>query len=290
MTQEKIKIIYLLGSGHCGSTLLDLIMDGHSKVVGVGEMENMPLEINKQQQINCACGQSVAKCKFWSRVLDNVSRNNNLKIYQPKFFFLLNRKKFFSSDKNSKKKLISKFAYLALNKQIYQKIKKISGKEIVFDSSKRPDRVELLALDSNFEITIIHLVRDGRGVTYSYYRKYGGFLKSALHWVLTNIKIEIFKRRHKNLKQILVRYEDFVRQPEQVLRKILNNLGLDFEPAILDFRNCPHHQVAGNRMCLGRSSEIKEDLNWRRKIPLTKRIIFSLLFSWLNYYYKKSFK
>ncbi len=285
MSYQKIKIIYLLGSGHCGSTLLDLIMDGHSKIVGVGELENVPLKAKRWQYIKCACGQSVAECEFWSRVLANVSQNSSLKACQSKFSFLLNRKNFFSADKNSEKQPISRQVYSALNKQIYQKIKEISGKEIVFDSSKRPDRAELLALDLDFEIIIIHLVRDGRGVAYSYYRKYGSFLRSALRWVLTNVKIEIFKRRHKNLKQLTLRYENFTHQPEQVLEEILNWLELDFEPEILSFRNFVHHQATGNRLRLSKIDKIKEDLSWQENLSKKQLIVFQLLFGWLNKFY-----
>ena len=32
------KVVFILGSGHCGSTLLDLMLGAHSRIVGLGEM------------------------------------------------------------------------------------------------------------------------------------------------------------------------------------------------------------------------------------------------------------
>lgn len=32
-----IKIVYILGAGHCGSTLLDMLLNGHSRIQGLGE-------------------------------------------------------------------------------------------------------------------------------------------------------------------------------------------------------------------------------------------------------------
>jgi hypothetical protein len=31
-------LLYILGSGHCGSTLLDLLLNGHPQILGLGEM------------------------------------------------------------------------------------------------------------------------------------------------------------------------------------------------------------------------------------------------------------
>jgi len=32
-----MKIVYILGAGHCGSTLLDMLLNGHSRIQGLGE-------------------------------------------------------------------------------------------------------------------------------------------------------------------------------------------------------------------------------------------------------------
>jgi len=55
---------------------------------------------------------------------------------------------------------------------------------------------------------------------------------------------------------------------------------------MLDFRNFVHHEIGGNRMRLKKESEIKEDIGWKQKMPRKYKILFNLLFSWLNFYYK----
>ena len=57
-----MKVIYILGSGHCGTTLLDLILDSHDKIVGLGQCEKIGIK-----QI-CACGKGFSECSFWRSI------------------------------------------------------------------------------------------------------------------------------------------------------------------------------------------------------------------------------
>ena len=56
-----------------------------------------------------------------------------------------------------------------------------------------------------------------------------------------------------------------------------------------DFRNFIHHEIGGNRMRLKTDSKTEEDIEWKQKMPKKYKILFNLLFSWLNFYckYKK---
>jgi hypothetical protein len=237
-TSNKILVIYLLGSGHCGSTLLDLIMDSHSQIVGVGELSNWLFETEKQSKILCTCRRPLSECSFWQKVFKGIPddfriSDSKLEIYQKKIDFLLNRKKYiFASDKAKKVDLEQ---YLKLNEKIYENILAFSGKKVIFDSSKDVDRASALLLSQRLEVIFLHLVRDGRGVSYSYKKKYGGIVSPMLRWALKNLKIEILKQRCPQ-KFIFVRYEDFCKNPKQEIEKILKRIGFDFESQMLNFR------------------------------------------------------
>jgi len=281
---NKIKIIYLLGSGHCGSTLFDLIMDSHSKIAGVGELGYFPFDREKQDKFLCACRKPVSKCSFWKGVFQNIPEGIPwLEIHRKKVDFLFNRAKYFFTI--DKKKDVDLEKYLEFNQETYQRIADLSGKRVIFDSSKIDiDRADLLLKSDKLEMFFVHLVRDGRGVTYSYKMKYGRVLSPIFRWALRNIKIEIFRRRYPG-KFIFVKYEDFCKNPEQEVKRIVESIGLNFEPQMLDFRDKDHHQVGGNRLKFDTSSEIKEDLVWKDKLPLFDRLVFYTLFGWLNKYY-----
>lgn len=301
---QKIPIIYLVAAGHSGSTLLDLIMGSHSQIFGVGEFQQyffMP-GITK----SCMCGKKAIDCPFWKKVFKNLNLESGLTPYRKKRDFLLNRKNYLDS---YHKKPINLKKYIKLNEELYENILKYSGKKIIFDSSKWPERVELLLNSNKLDIIILHLVRNGKGVTWSWrnrhsnrgekkttwsvlnkWDKYPDFIKGILtmyHWLRRNLYIEIIKKRNK-VKFIFLRYEDFVKSPENVLRRVLKKLNLSFEAQMIDFKNKGnHHQIAGNpRVRTRQGIEIKEDTYWKKDMPLIYRITFDLLFGWLNIYYK----
>jgi len=287
ITSNKILVIYLLGSGHCGSTLLDLIMDSHSQIVGVGELTNWPFSKERQSKTICTCGKSLSKCPFWQEVFKNIPNKlqfstPKLEIHRKKIDFLLNRKRYVFASAKAKKVDLER--YLKLNEKIYENILTVSGKKIVFDSSKDVERANVLLASDKLEVILLHLVRDGRGVSYSYKRKYGGIISPMLRWALKNLKIEILKRRYPQ-KFVFLRYEDFCRNPEKEIEKILKKIGLDFEPQMLNFRNKTHHQVGGNRLRFYKNQEIKENILWKKQLPIFDKIIFHILFGWLNKYY-----
>ena len=108
---KKIPIIYIVGSGHCGSTLLDIILDSHSKIFGIGELENF----NKESL--CACGKELSKCSFWNDILKNPK---NLKIRRKKIDFILNRDRYYTKEQGLLKDLAD---WLKNNELIYRNVR-----------------------------------------------------------------------------------------------------------------------------------------------------------------------
>jgi hypothetical protein len=42
MVTKGFTLVYVLGAGHCGSTLLNLLLKGHSQVLGLSEIYLIP--------------------------------------------------------------------------------------------------------------------------------------------------------------------------------------------------------------------------------------------------------
>ena len=172
------------------------------------------------------------------------------------------------------------------NEKIYKEVFKKSGAEIIVDSSKHLGRIELLVKSKNIKPIIIHLVRDGRAVSWSYIKRGRKALPYMWKWFASSLKIEILKRRDK-FDYIFVRYEDLAREPEETIQKILSGIGLEYEEGMLQFRDFIHHEIGGNKMRHKSDSTIKEDIEWKQKMSKKYKILFNLLFGWLNLYYKK---
>jgi hypothetical protein len=270
-----MKVIFILGSGHCGSTLLDLILDAHSKVVGVGEMHS------QSPSMQCTCLRPMTDCPFWTHALAGTAPKR-ADIYRSKAGFLWN---------------VPAFSYVAGHETVdtgafrtrivaaYARMLEGERAEVIVDSSKCVERAYLLAADPQIEPVVVHLVRDARAVTWSYLRKYKKLMPYFLIWFLENVKVEIFKRRFKGV-ELFVRYEDLVQYPERELTRILKAVDLGFEPAMLDFAAAEHHQIGGNRMRFTKESTLKTDEAWRADMPGKYRYLTTLVFGWLNTYYR----
>lgn len=265
-----MKVVFILGSGHCGSTLLDLMLDRHPSVTGVGEMHTL------RPDSLCTCGKRATECPFWSQVAKDAIGDRQ-DIYRTKLSFLRGRRTFLAAATG--KPVDAR----ELRDRILTMYRRM-GTDVIVDSSKNVDRAELLSMDASIEPILIHLVRDGRAVTWSYLRKYHEFLPYFPKWFLENIKVEIFKRRSRG-KTMRIRYEDLTADPRRVLTLVCEVIGVPYDPAMLAFREGIHHELEGNRMRFGTDAAIQTDTEWRGEMPFRDRLAFDACFGWLNVWY-----
>ena len=264
---NSVRTIFLVGSGHCGSTLLDLLLDSHSKVTALGE----PQEYD------------YGKCPpAWGACSTCIT--TPVELYQSKLSILFGRSEYFFS-KTRKHADIE--LYQAWNRKFLDCIYHTSGAEVVVDSSKNVERVRVLTEAKDICPLVIHLIRDGRGVTWSYLRKYPHKPFFALTvWFFSNLKIEFMKRR-TNSPVLVMRYENLVQNPERELTRILGMVGLTFENDMLNFHTKSHaYHLGGNRMKHAAGGAIRLDEVWRDSMPLGYKLLFNILFGWLNWYYR----
>lgn len=261
-----MKVVFILGSGHSGSTLLDLLLDSHSKILGVGELVSQDYDPTNDT--------------FWR---DVIPSGRLFDITRSKKDFFLGRKQYRYTKSGD---VVDKGEYRGRIISLLQSAAAKKGARVIVDSSKNPDYMELLATSSTIDPMMIHIVRDGRGVFASYLRKYPEqFWFSCTRWFLMNLKVELLRRRLR-VPYLYVRYEELVAHPQRVLEKILRQAELTFEPAMLNFRAVPHHQISGNRMKREETNEIRIDESWRHTLTLGQKFLFNLLFGWLNLLYR----
>ena len=273
-----MKIIFLLCVSHSGSTLIDLILDSHSQITGVGELNNLsPNNI-------CTCRIPIQKCEIWSSILEKFEFET-LNVKRRLYDFYLNKHNYYFRKSSNLLKMTSSNSLLEYNYFIYKKLLKNNHSKIIVDSSKDMNRVAFLSQHKKIKPIIIHLVRDGRGVILSLIKKFGHPFSQMKRWFNYNVKTEYLMRSNK-FKHIFLKYEDFTEKPESCIRKILQFIGLKYEPSMLKFRMFEHHQVEGNRMRFERSDKIIKDIRWKIILSKKYRFIFNLLYGWLNLYYK----
>lgn len=275
-----IPVCFILGSGHCGSTLLDLLLDSHPRVMGLGECERA----GRTQR--CSCGKAFEDCEFWQSLFGvgrDLTRNVTTvgQVDQGILDLILGRKNYCYAKADN---LFVRELYEGSARGIYEYARIRSNAEALVDSSKNVTRVKLLGQTGFVRPIVIHVVRDGRGVMWSRMKKGRRGLSSLYWWIASNLKVELASRREK-WEYRLVRYEDLVANPEKELTRILGMLGLDFEEGMLHFRQKPHHLIAGNQIRKNGTERIAEDVSWKRKLSMLDRMFYLLIAGPLHIYY-----
>ncbi len=245
-----MRVIYIAGTSHSGSTLLDLMLNAHPAIFSAGEVLklNRQLGINhprKQTDVPCSCGAtSLWQCPMWSRVDARTRETAGKSLTE------LDMLDYGETD-----------AARAPNAVVFKAIADVSGKSFVVNSSKLPKRLAYLMQLEELDVYPVHIVRDPKGQINSVSRKHGGFLKHIFRYELIHEQI---RRARRSVPHSVVHYEDLVRDPATALRSILQPLGLDFDPRQLAWAEAEKHEVAGNHVRFEARSELVLDEGWRK--------------------------
>jgi hypothetical protein len=142
-----------------------------------------------------------------------------------------------------------------------------ANSEVVIDSSKSILGAIQLYLEAPENVRLILLTRDGRGVLWSNIKRGGSKDQTIKNWKRQYTRaIELIDKHVTQSHVLRVRYEELTADPKQVLAAVCDFAGVEFESAMLDYRQKTHHIVNGNRMRLHATSAIKPDDEWVRKL------------------------
>ncbi|MCV0371475.1 MAG: sulfotransferase [Filomicrobium sp.] len=83
-------------------------------------------------------------------------------------------------------------------------------------------------------------------------------------WNFIQDKIAEIMRKHPH-RLLRIRYEDFVANPENELRKIMEFCGEKFNPQQIQFSTREHHNISGNNMRFS-ASEIKPNTKYLEQV------------------------
>jgi hypothetical protein len=297
-----IRVLYVGGMPRSGSTLTDLMLHQLPGHVGVGELFYLWRNGLANDGL-CACSESFSQCRFWSEV-GRVAFGGWENADAERVMALQDR-----VDKTSRIPLLlspwrpRKFAaqldeYSSILRRLYSAIAEVSGEEVVVDSSKRPSLAYILRTMPDVDLGVVHVVRDPRGVAFSFDKHValpeGAALRNEMprstirkvsrRWVTVNALISGLRRAGVPLTR--VRYEDLVRQPQRELDKVLEltSRGASQELGVLDYVTdegitVPRtHVVAGGRIRLASGRmPLRLDEQWKHDLPARSRRLVELM-------------
>ena len=295
---QELKVLYILGWGRSGSTLLDMLLGEQKGFHSTGELHAV-WQRGLIEKGACGCGRPVPECQFWCEVLSvgfqELPDPEKVVRVQREEFSMRRFRRVLAWD-GPKGRTDRRF-YSKMTESLYHAIGAVSDSRVVVDSSKLPSYALLPGRIAGVSPYFIHLVRDPRAVSYSWKRikerpedaptgkgdgRYGS-LGSTIRWLAWNKAAEIVKAQYDQARSLTVRYEDLVSHPESVLEASANMVG---EPLSTNFINgqtvhlSVNHTAGGN---LGRfrtgSQELRRDDEWLKRLSRTDRLVVTSL-SW----------
>lgn len=275
MEHSKVQLIYLLGAGRSGTTLMATLLDTHPKIRTLGEMHQFFQHVKDEK--NCSCGLALKDCPFWG----NMSK-----------FFVADEKeisKYYEyCERKEKHKNIPAYLissphdprYSEPQKFVFSAIKNhINSDEWLLDSSKYIARFLLLKDDKAFKLKGIYMVRDVRGVITSFKKKVQTSrqpLSAIFYYLIINFFGQIVCWLDNDV--IKVRYEDLVLKPEETLSRIYGHVyGTNEKKISLPEYFVMPHLIGGNRMKEKSKIRLNLDEKWRNDMSRWNQIIYYLL-------------
>ena len=289
-------ILYLIGTPYCGSTILGAVFGQHSQIGNIGELGYWTSKTKDPSLRRCACGNNLRDCEFWSRVREvwffkaNISNEAGYRALQSKFektsvITFMNRKSLLRRADFQE--------YARLTRLLMDSVAEVSGRSIIFDTTKSPGRAVALSA-AGLNIMPIHLIRSGpRFIASSINRRVkrkqtedpndsAFILQTTLRWIFTNLAAEIISAAiHPQPLRLI--YEELVAHPRESISRAGEAIGVDLNhvaEAIASGASFGFdHSVDGSLVRLEGPTSLKPS----PEKPLSPRIerVFQPLAGWL---------
>lgn len=294
---------YIGGLGRSGSTLLETIAARFDEVCVLGEVVHLWERAVRDDRL-CSCGEPFSRCPFWLQVgelafggwrcahADDVYRLR-LQVDRTRKIPAAVCSRDESTHARAMREYSDRFA------AVYAAAAQVSGASVVIDSSKHVSTAFVLRRRTALDLRIVHMVRDSRGVAYSwakevtaepeqiaddnplYMQRYPPWL-AAVHWNSQNAAFGALARTTTPVW--LLRYEDLLAAPVETTRQLAVFLGLPVDK-ITEFLTSTQvlvggrtHQIAGNPMRFNTGPvALRRDDAWRDELPAADRRLVTAL-------------
>jgi hypothetical protein len=296
-----IRVLYVIGAARSGSTVLNTLLGSHPNILGAGELGYLPKSGHVFQEM-CSCGAEGTKCDFWSRVHAewvNLGEPDSLEDYATlQRRFELGRFRPKELPRSGGKRSAAYVKYSGMVGDLLAAVCNVSGKRVIVDSTKTPWRAMMLAGLPGVELRVVHLVRHPAGVVWSMKKRLHAdvrgrivelsprpVLRSCLYWLIFNLQAAFVRRSLPPGHSLRVRYEDLVKAPVDVMRRIGQLLDCNLDrigaqaAAGEAFRI--EHTIAGKRLRMHGTVRLKMDSDWQNHLPPHDRVLCASLTGWL---------
>jgi hypothetical protein len=210
-----------MGAGRSGSTTLGVTLGNCAGVLYAGELDNWLV------RSGTPLVESPERLRFWRSVCDQLEDADDAStLFGNEAQRSIERSLSLFRVHKWPARLRLRARYRAVAEDLYRALTRVADVTHVVDTSHYPLRAHELQRIGGIDLHLILLVRDPQAVVASFNRDdVRQHTKSTLHtnvylWLTHLLSLLVFLR-HPRERRILLRYEDFVVDPEGVVRQIL---------------------------------------------------------------------
>jgi len=306
MSREEVpRVLYIAGYGRSGSTILDILLGSHDRVVSVGEVAYLGDEWLEENR-RCACGAPYERCTFWKEMISSAREAKRLSRIQR----VIEHRRSIPQLLTGALSEESKRAYRNQMRGLLARIALKGDADVIVDSSKSPrlttGRFWALKELAGVDLQVLHLVRDGRDVLSSFARKGSNWALEGYHegklleveraligWVIANSVAYMLGRSLGRDRYIQVHFENLLAFPQNVLQRIGKFADLNMNSVaerVSQSRSFQvGHNVGGNRI------RHKNKIQLRRKslqdrcpgkgLSVYQKNLFRFSGNWMNWFF-----
>ncbi|MET0081755.1 MAG: hypothetical protein ABW079_01990 [Sedimenticola sp.] len=278
-----LKLLYLTSSSYSGSTLFTFLVNQHPSIFSIGELEGWDYG---DAEFKCSCNSLIEDCPFFKEVAKEYEKKSLS--FSTKNF---GTKLILSKNKTVNRYLTSGIPYLQFsplehardyvlrhlpllkdrfriardsNTAFVRKSLEYSDADVFLDATKNPYRLRFLSTISDFDLTVLYMVRDFRGVVASNIRKKHIDAEFGIdQWIHEQETILRILKEYPRVEKLY--YEDLCKFTNSSLNEVYNLMGLDEYRFDGDFRKGDHH-ILGNTMRVSNVNEISLDQRWKTEL------------------------
>jgi hypothetical protein len=211
------KVLYVMGAGRSGSTILGVALGNCENVFFAGELDRWLPRSGVPRD-------DPEQTRFWSIVREDV--DGAAELFGGKTPSLERSSALLDPRKWPARRRLRR-RYRRVSENLYLAIRRAAGVTHIVDTSHYPLRARELQALRGIDLYLLFLVRDPQGVVASLgrhdvvERRFGMPRANAYLWLTYLLSVFVFLR-HPRDRRLFVRHEDFVADPEGVLRQILH--------------------------------------------------------------------
>lgn len=282
-----VRVLYITSSSYSGSTFLSFLLNTHSQIATVGEMEGW--KTANLETFPCSCGSLLKSCPFFAQIAAafkqegvpfslndfgtgyRIVGSNRLNRYLLEALPYLRR----TSLEKLRDAMVQHVPVLSKRIAASDRatllfmgtVLSLAEATVFVDADKSPFKLRLLRRIPELELRVLYLVRDIRGValTFMENRRWSAELAARI-WITE--QLDILRIMNEFPWRMQIHYEDLCDDVNDVLGRIHGFAGVSQEIFGGDFRSAEHH-ILGNSMRLDPTGKIVKSERWKRKLTRT---------------------